>query len=563
MLTIGVCVATNAVRRENGILHESGPSRVFSFTSCALTMQKCLFIPLILCWLAGMICASDFASQIFREGQQAERAGDHLKAYLLYAEAAQIDGSNHLYSKRMAALAQGSALQPQTEAVSDQYAGSSIDPANETLAAHPETEGLFTDESLVSPAASPAPRLVLSSQKRSFQLTGKVQNIFEQVAAVCGIRVLFEPDYREPPAFTFAVADVDCQEALRALEPATDSFMVPLNDTTAFVARDTAQNRALLTPVVAIAVPIPERTSMQEAQELATAVQQTLEIRRISLDATRRAVYFRDSAAKVFAAREMFRALSRLRAQVSVDIQFLSVSKTSSLAYGLTLPTSAQIVSFGPVTVTGPVTPLKQYGIGVSNSAVLATLSRSSAMTLLDSQIVALDGQAVTFHVGDRYPVVTSTYSGVSGAPVAGGGTIPTIAYQDLGLGLKVTPEVHEGGEVSLDIEAEFKSLGSADANGNPSISNQQYQGKVRLQQGEWAVVAGLLQITHTNNPTGVAGLSSIPILGNLFRSQTREDDRNEILLVLKPHIVAAPPWESAPLKPIWTGTESRPVTLF
>ena len=146
---------------------------------------------------------------------------------------------------------------------------------------------------------------------------------------------------------------------------------------------------------------------------------------------------------------------------------------------------------------------------------------------------------------------------------MSGGGTVPTINYQDLGLSLKITPAVHDSGEVSLDVDASFKSLGAADANGNPSIGNQEFQGKVQLEQGEWAVVAGLLQITHTYNPTGIAGLSSIPILGNLFRSQTKEDDRSEILLVLKPHIVAAPPWESAPLKPIWIGAEARPATVF
>lgn len=531
-------------------------------------MRRCLFIPLILSWLAMMSWASDIGSEAFRAGQQAERSGDHLKAYLLYAQAAQADATNHQYAKRMAAMAQSGALQPRTQTLPAPASDSALDPAIETLAANLAAEGLIPEEALISPAGSPPPRLVLSAAKRSFSIKGGARDMFEQVAAACGIRLSFEPDYREPRPFTFAIADVECQEALRALEAAADSFVVPVGEKTALVARDTAQNRVLMTPVVAVAVPIPERIALQEAQELATAVQQTLEIRRISLDAARRVVYFRDSAAKVFAAREMFATLSRLRAQVVVDIEFLSVSKNSSLAYGLTLPTSASIINFGSLPGSTPVhfsgfPPLSSFGIGIGNAGVLSTLSRSSATTLLESQIVALDGQAVTFKVGDRYPLVTSTYSGVNGATVAGGGTIPTINYQDLGLGLKLTAAVQEGGEISLDIDAQFTSLGSADANGNPSIANQQYQGKVRLQEGEWAVVAGLLQITRTNNPTGIAGLSSIPIVGNLFRSQTREDDRNEILLVLKPRIVALPPWESWPLKPIWIGTESRPETIF
>ena len=506
------------------------------------------------------------AERAFREGQKAERAGDHLKAYFLYVQAAQTDAKNPVYSGKMAALAQSGALQPRTQAIRD--------PADETIGAQLEAEGLIPDEFL--PAAAPPPRLAASPEKRNFTIKGGAREMFEQVAAAYGIRLLFEPDYKEPPPFTFAIADAGYQEALRSLEAATDSFVVPLSASTALVARDTVPNRTQLTPVAAIAVPIPERISIQEAQELSTAVQQTLEIRRISLDASRRVVYFRDSVSKVFAAREMFASLSRARAQIAVDVEFISVSKTSSLAYGLSLPTSASIINFGTLsTNTAASIPAGSpgfaaigggktlFGIGIGNSTALATLGRSASSTLLESQIVALDGQAVTFKVGDRYPITTATFSGVSGAPVAGGGTIPTINYVDLGLGLKVTPTVHDGGEVTLDIEAEFKSIGAGGANGIPAISNQEYQGKVRLKEGEWAVVAGLMQLTNTNNLTGIAGLSNIPILGNLFRSRTREDDRNEILLVLKPRLIGAPAWDEVVAKPIWTGTETRPVTVF
>ncbi len=69
----------------------------------------------------------------------------------------------------------------------------------------------------------------------------------------------------------------------------------------------------------------------------------------------------------------------------------------------------------------------------------------------------------------------------------------PTTQFVDLGLVLKITPTVHEDMEVTLDVDAEFKSLGSTSFNGIPVINSQQYQGKVRLKDGEWAVVAGML----------------------------------------------------------------------
>jgi hypothetical protein len=187
----------------------------------------------------------------------------------------------------------------------------------ETVAARLEADGLVEGESFESPAAVLPPRLAASPDKRSFRIKGSAREVFEKVAAAYGIHVLFDPGYQEPPAFTFAITDAGYRDALRALEAASDSFLVPLDESTALVARDTAQNRTQLTPVVALAVPIPERMTLQEAQELSTAVQQTLEIRRISLDAPKRVVYFRDTASKVFTAREMLASLSRLRARLS------------------------------------------------------------------------------------------------------------------------------------------------------------------------------------------------------------------------------------------------------
>ena len=178
------------------------------------------------------------------------------------------------------------------------------------------------------------------------------------------------------------------------------------------------------------------------------------------------------------------------------------------------------------------------------------------------SQMVALDGQASTLHVGDRYPVITGSFSGASAAQLQTQSLSSSIRFEDLGLVLKITPTVHEDMEVTLDVDAQFKILGSGSFNGIPVIDSRQYQGKVRLKDGEWAVVAGLVSTGDSETPTGVLGLSGLPWIGGLFTHHTHQQDRNETLLVLKPHLVSLPPWEYL-TPPLWTGTETRPVTPF
>jgi general secretion pathway protein D len=338
------------------------------------------------------------------------------------------------------------------------------------------------------------------------------------------------------------------------------------------VALDSAQKRAEFMPQMAIAVPIPERLSVQEAQEISTVVQQILEIRRISLDPVKRVVYFRDTVPRALAARQIFTSLSRGRAQIEVDVEFLSVGKTSNLNYGLSLPSAAAIVDFGKSFQNLPAAAVSGgfftfgggstlLGLGIANAAAFATLSRSSTDALLHSQIVALDGQPATLHVGDHYPVITSSFSGASTGQ-AQSSLSPTIQFEDLGLVLKITPTVHEDMEVTLDVDAQFKTLGGTSFNGIPVIDSRQYQGKVRLKDGEWAVVAGLVSATDAETPTGIAGLSSLPWIGGLFTHHTHEHDRSEILLVLKPRLVFLPPWENV-TPTLWTGTETRPLTPF
>jgi general secretion pathway protein D len=521
----------------------------------------------ILCLLisACVLCAAeDDAAWLFAAGQKAGRAGDSLQAYLLYSQAARLEPGNALYARMQEALRGAAPL--------SRPAVLAPDAAIETVAAQLQAEGIV--ESGVA-AAEPPPVLEPAPGKRSFDLKDTPQALFEKVAGAYGIQVVVDNGYASPPALiTFRITDATAAEALRALEAATDSFQVPVSAHSILVARDTPQKRTELTPAMSLAVPIPERLSAQEAQEISTAVQQTLEIRRISLDPVKRVVYFRDIVSKALAAREMFEDLSRGRAQIEVDVELVSVGRTSNLSYGLSLPQSPiAIIPFTKsfqnmlpaaagsafFTFGGGATLM---GLGIVNSTFFATLSNSKSDALLNSKIVALDGQAATLHVGDRYPIITSSFSGGGFGAGQSAAFAPTTQFVDLGLVLKITPTVHADMEVTLDVDAAFKALGSGSFNGIPVIESRQYQGKVRLKDGEWAVVAGMLTTTDAETPTGILGLSDLPWIGGLFTHHVHEHDRSETLVVLKPHLVSLPPWEYI-TPTLWTGTETRPASPF
>jgi hypothetical protein len=515
--------------------------------------------------LAAPMRAEESAAQVFEAGRRAEHAGDTLNALLLYARAASLEPANSLFAGKRATLQAKAAQNTFVQMAPSAQAGS--------RALAPLVE-LSPIELQQAREALPPPRLRPRPGRKSFDLRGDARMIFEQVAEAFGFAVAFEPEYQSPPEFRFQVTDLDMEETLRTLEAVSNSILVPLTDRVVMVARDTPQRRADTIPVMAAVVPIPERMSVQDAQEIVTAVQQTLEIRRIVVDPGRRVVFLRDQVGKVIAARALFGELSRLRPQVEVEVELLSLSRTSSFRYGVGLPTLWPVLNFS--TALNNVTPklggftnflafgggATFMGIGVANASAFATASRGLATTLTSTQLVAVDGQAATLHVGDRYPIITAGYYGNT----TGTGQVftppPTVSFVDLGMVVKVTPTVHEGGEITIEMDAQHNVLGADGGNGIPIVSSTKYQGKVRLTSGQWAVVAGLVRTTASVSRTGIAGVSELPLIGPVLRDNTQSQESQDTLIILKPRIVNLPPWDT-PAPAIWVGTESRPATAY
>jgi type II secretory pathway component GspD/PulD (secretin) len=522
---------------------------------------KCVRNSLIFFGLALGLHAAESAQDLARAAERAEKRGDKLQAFLYYARAAALDPSNSEYQIRR-----------NTIEASDGFIDTkAADPDERETDRILRESGQKIDITLIAP-----PALKGSAEKKSFNLRGDTRRLIEEVATAYGIQVVFEADYQPQQNVTFRISDASFAEAFRALELVSNSFFVPVNERMALVARDTPQKRAELVPAMTITIPIPERMTVQDAQEIVTAVQQTMEIRRVSIDSGKRTVTLRDAVSKVLAARALFEQLSKIRAQVEVEVEVLAVSKNSSLTYGLDYQSSTNIVNlsnvFGnnPTAVAGGFTKFLTFGagktlmgMGVADATLIAALSKTQATSLIKSDVVAVDGQPVSFHVGDRYPIVTNQYIGATGT---GNAQVyvppPTITFEDLGLVLKVTPTIHGGGEVTLDISAEYKLLGAGSSNNIPVVSNRKFEGKVRLAQGQWGVIAGLEQETVGKSYTGLAGLSDIPLFGKWLRKNTNADNSAQLVILVKPYLMNLPPWED-PHPELWVGTDSRPLSVF
>jgi general secretion pathway protein D len=510
--------------------------------------------------ISAPLGAASPAEQLFHQAQKAEHDGQIVKAYLLYAEAAAADPTNIDYWSRAQALRPAASL---IEASPPKQPDLASDKIDRTLFGPITNADLEETRRPLPPA-----QLEADPGRRDYDLQGDSKVIWEQAAAILHLKVLFDADYKPTPAFRFELAGADYRDAFHALESATDSFLVPISSRLIFIANDNTQKRKDFERTAAVVVPFPEAISVQELQEVATSIRGVLDSQKLMVDTTRRLILIRDKVTKVRLAEMLLADLMRPRAQVTIDVEILTTDVSSTLNYGLSLPTSFGLSSFlNRANITNAYNFLASnystflafgggaslLGLGVTNAQLFATVSKSTTQSVFHSQVVAVDGLPATLHVGEKYPIITSGYFGNT----SGSGTVytppPTISFEDLGLVIKVTPHVSSLNEVELDLDAEFKLLGATSSNGIPVVENTQYQSKVDVNTGEWAVLAGLMTSQEAKVITGIPILSRIPLL----RSNTITKDNGATLIVLKPHVTIAPASDSPAWK-AWAGSETR-----
>jgi general secretion pathway protein D len=133
--------------------------------------------------------------------------------------------------------------------------------------------------------------------------------------------------------------------------------------------------------------------------------------------------------------------------------------------------------------------------------------------------------------------------------------------YLDVGVNVDVTPRIHPDHEISMKVNVVVSSqTGSTNIGGinQPIISQRSIEHDIRLKDGEVNVLGGLMEQTDTNTMTGLPGLSRVPGLRYLFGSNVVDHEKDEILIVLIPHIVRMPSISVENLRSISSGTDTN-----
>ncbi|MEW6668940.1 MAG: type II secretion system secretin GspD [Thermodesulfobacteriota bacterium] len=172
---------------------------------------------------------------------------------------------------------------------------------------------------------------------------------------------------------------------------------------------------------------------------------------------------------------------------------------------------------------------------------VRAVRSDSDFNIISTPQILTMDNAEATIEVGQNIPFVTRVDQPAQVTERA----IQTFEYRDVGVTLKVTPHISTGRTVRLKVEQGIKSIVSSTALGGtvlaPTTSYRKAKTEITVNDGETAVIGGLMENRMDRQKTQTPCLGGIPGLGWLFKSTSDHDEKTNLLVFLAPRIVESP----------------------
>jgi general secretion pathway protein D len=205
------------------------------------------------------------------------------------------------------------------------------------------------------------------------------------------------------------------------------------------------------------------------------------------------------------------------------------------------LTTIAQALTTGAAgAATGGITPLLNT---VNVRAFLNLLMNLTDTNILSTpQVLAADNQKAKIVVGENRPFPTGQAQGITG------GTLVTIERKDVGVTLELTPQVLEDDLIRLEIKQEITAIaenvaqtigsGSASIPVGPTTTKRSMETTTVAQDQQTLVVGGLVRDNVTLSERKIPFLGDIPWLGWLFKSQSRQTEKLNLLVFLTPHLV-------------------------
>ncbi|RZB30228.1 MAG: type IV pilus assembly protein PilQ [Desulfobacteraceae bacterium Eth-SRB1] len=279
----------------------------------------------------------------------------------------------------------------------------------------------------------------------------------------------------------------------------------------------------------------------------------------VSADERTNTIIMTDTVAKIRLAREIIKKLDKVTPQVMIEARIVEASTNFSREIGVDWSAKGGIqgdapnAGIGPqrsydtlggtygydIAMNFPITAVNPASVGFNflriagsplllNAELLASESEGEVKIISSPKILTLNKKTATIEQGLEYPQNTRDDAG---------NIIPGES-KDLTLKLDVTPQVTPDNRVLMNINIQNDGLGSLAPDGTQIFTTKSANTDLLVNDGETIVIGGIRKTTKSAGEIGLPWLSKVPILGWLFKSQTKLDDKEELLIFITPKII-------------------------
>jgi pilus assembly protein CpaC len=223
-----------------------------------------------------------------------------------------------------------------------------------------------------------------------------------------------------------------------------------------------------------------------------------------------------------------------------LGINWSVATDPSSMFFGIA-STQGLAGKLGTLLTGGQQTDLLRlgyHGDKLDVNALIDALANEGLVNVLaEPNLTALSGETASFLAGGEFPIPVAQDAG-------NGNTTVTIEFKKFGVSLSFTPTVLSGNRISMRVAPEVSQLtdnGAVEVSGFtiPALTTRRAETTVELGSGQSFAIAGLIQNNATHGYQKVPGLADIPVLGELFKSDTFRRDESELVIVITPYVVA------------------------
>lgn len=544
------------------------------------------------------------ASSWNKRGQKAELHEDYDSAYEDYRHAHLKNPGDLRYQERMARMRfQAAAMHVDRGRVlrqSGDTAGAlnqftralQIDPGNEAAAQEiqitrnadqtstlnapatptpPETTAALHD---IAGVAAPLDLKPVSDDPITLHMVEDSKNIYQAIGKMAGLNVLFDPDYQSK-RIPVDLTNVSLNDALHIVGLISGTFYKPVTSDTIYIAANTQTKHTDLDNLAVQTFYLTNPSQASDANEVSTAIRNILPPdAKTYLVTSQNAIIVRATTDQLTLVQKLINDLDRTKAEVVVDVAILEVNRDKIRNLGITLPQSFSVTpqlsnanastSTTSTTTTGITLNTlanmnaTNFAVSIGGGTLNALLTDSDTRVLQNPSLRATDGQQATMKIGSKIPIASGSLSSGSSSLTSGLGVQTSFTYIDVGVNIDMTPTIHLDREVSLKLSVEVSTQsGSVTISGvtEPIIGQRSNKTTIQLKDGEPCLLAGIITKTDSSSNSGTPGVSQIPLIKYFFGSVYKENQQDEVVFILVPHIVRESVLTKLNTRAIDTGT--------